>query len=222
MLWWGGPYTNRRSGHRNAWGIHVRTGCPREEGVSGHRRARGAHVRTGRQDADGHGAPTSGRGIRTQTGMGCPREDGASGHRRAWGAHVKTAQSLTSSRKVSGEGVSLGSDQVMRVGPHSETSVPCPGGMRCHVPLSLCTRGQRPFPALRLLGVSPVPALATTARAEAGGSCVLAPLSSPRGAHSGPRGCLHPHEPTGHRLVPLITEASSPRGWEEKTAGTAI
>lgn len=30
--------------------------------------------------------------------------------------------------------MSLGSDQVMRVGPHSETSVPCPRGMRYHVP----------------------------------------------------------------------------------------
>ena len=208
------------------------TGHPCQDRASGHRRARGVHRRSGCQDADGHGAPTGGWGVRMQTGTGRPREEGASGHRQAQGVHGRTgrqdadghgastgrvgirtqtdtgrpcnnsAQSPTSSRKVSGEGVSLG--------PHREISVQCPVGMRCHVPLSLGTRGRRPFPALCLLGVSPVPALATTVRAAVGGSCVPVPLSSPRGAHSGPRGRLHPREPTGHKLVPLITRPCLP------------
>ena len=171
MLWWGCPYTNEvrtqtcpgrpreegALGHRHAQGAHRRSGCqdadghgdPREDGPSGCRQARGTHMRMGHQDADTDGAPTGGRAVRTQTRTGRPCNTGA--------------QSPTSSRKVSGEGVSSGSDQVMRVGPHREISVQCPVGMRCHAPLSLCTRGQRPFPALCLLGVSPIPALATSA-----------------------------------------------------------
>ena len=215
----GRPRQDRASGHRRARGVHRRSGCqdadghgaptggwgirmqtgtghPREEGASGHRQAQGIHGRRGRQDTDRHRASTGGQGVRMQTGTGRLREDGAQdadGHGASTGrVGIRTqtdtgrpcnnsAQSPTSSRKVSGEGVSLG--------PHREISVQCPVGMRCHVPLSLGTRGRRPFPALRLLGVSPVPALATLSERRWEGAVFRCP--SPRqGVHTQVRGAV--------------------------------
>lgn len=98
-----------------------------------------------------------------------------------------------------------------RVGPHSETMSRVPGN-EIPRPLSLCTRGHRPFLALRLCSGQPRPYTSvTTARAEVEELCSWAPPAE--GVHTQVRGLSPPSQTYRPQAGPLDHhEASSPPG----------